>query len=199
MFIGDWKTGNRFNVTMTRISPSFLDDDNVVGALKAVRDEIAAWIGLDDRHEWIKFKCMQQRCKQGFQGLRITIECNEPGEDKRHVMKPYPELIGDPVDRPTRKEKPASKPVPKIVPTQQPLAFVPAYAALPWMRTGDDEYELQRLKDLGDDPPKAMTFRRKLTGEKVTYARRRFRHPELGECWLYGPSAREKEPPSERY
>lgn len=37
-------------VTLTRIGPSNgLDDDNLAGALKGVRDAFAEWIGVDDR------------------------------------------------------------------------------------------------------------------------------------------------------
>ena len=35
-------------VTITRLGPRRLDDDNLQGAAKAVRDEIAAKIGTDD-------------------------------------------------------------------------------------------------------------------------------------------------------
>lgn len=37
-------------VTLTRRAPSNgLDDDNLAGSLKAVRDEVAAWLKVDDR------------------------------------------------------------------------------------------------------------------------------------------------------
>jgi hypothetical protein len=37
-------------VTLTRVGPSNgLDDDNLAGALKGVRDEVAKWLGVDDR------------------------------------------------------------------------------------------------------------------------------------------------------
>lgn len=42
-------------VELTRVAPRALDSDNAVGAMKAVRDAIAAWIGIDDgssRYEW---------------------------------------------------------------------------------------------------------------------------------------------------
>lgn len=36
--------------TLTRVAPSDgLDDDNLTGSLKAVRDAVAAWIGVDDK------------------------------------------------------------------------------------------------------------------------------------------------------
>ena len=41
-------------VTLTRIAPSNgLDDDGLCGALKGVRDQVAAWLGVDDRHRHI--------------------------------------------------------------------------------------------------------------------------------------------------
>ena len=37
-------------VRLTRIAPSNgLDDDNLCGALKAVRDQVAEWLGVDDK------------------------------------------------------------------------------------------------------------------------------------------------------
>lgn len=35
-------------ITLTRLGKRKMDDDNVPGALKHVRDELAAWIGVDD-------------------------------------------------------------------------------------------------------------------------------------------------------
>ena len=38
------------DVLLTRIGPSNgLDDDNLAGALKGVRDAVAEWLGVDDR------------------------------------------------------------------------------------------------------------------------------------------------------
>lgn len=34
--------------TLARIAPRMLDDDNLVGAFKAIRDEVAAFFGVDD-------------------------------------------------------------------------------------------------------------------------------------------------------
>lgn len=39
----------RWTVTLTRIAPHTLDDDNLAGRLKAVRDETAKTLGIDDR------------------------------------------------------------------------------------------------------------------------------------------------------
>lgn len=37
-------------VRLTRVAPSAgVDDDNLTGALKGVRDQVAAWLGVDDK------------------------------------------------------------------------------------------------------------------------------------------------------
>ena len=60
-------------VTLTRIAPSAgLDDDNLRGALKAVRDGVADAFGLDDRDGRIRWGYEQQRGKE--YGVRIDME-----------------------------------------------------------------------------------------------------------------------------
>ena len=59
-------------VTMTRIAPSAgLDDDNLVGSMKAIRDEIAKWLGVDDKCPSVKYVCNQRR---GPWAVGIQIE-----------------------------------------------------------------------------------------------------------------------------
>lgn len=50
-------------VTLTRVAPSAgLDDDNLVGSLKAVRDQVAAWLGVDDRdRQTVRYRYEQAR------------------------------------------------------------------------------------------------------------------------------------------
>lgn len=50
-------------VTLTRVAPSAgLDDDNLPGSLKGCRDQIAAWIGVDDRkREIVRYRYAQRR------------------------------------------------------------------------------------------------------------------------------------------
>ena len=57
-------------VTLTRIAPSNgLDDDNLAGALKAVRDQVAEWLGVDDRdRKTVRYEYEQER---GPWGVRI--------------------------------------------------------------------------------------------------------------------------------
>ena len=58
-------------VTLTRVAPSNgLDDDNLAGSLKAVRDEFARWVGVDDRkRDVVRYLYEQER---GPWGVRIS-------------------------------------------------------------------------------------------------------------------------------
>ncbi len=63
------------SVRLTRVAPSGgVDDDNLAGALKAVRDQVAAWLGIDDRHSQQVRYVYAQKC--GPWG--VTIEFGEP-------------------------------------------------------------------------------------------------------------------------
>ncbi len=53
-------------VEMVRVAPRPLDDDNVREALKAVRDEIAKWLGVDDADPRVEWQ-YQQRAE----GVRV--------------------------------------------------------------------------------------------------------------------------------
>jgi hypothetical protein len=46
-------------VKLTRIGPNALDDDNLVGAFKHVRDQIARILGVDDGSDQVKFEYAQ--------------------------------------------------------------------------------------------------------------------------------------------
>lgn len=57
-------------VLLTRIAPSNgLDDDNLVGAMKAARDAVAEWLGVDDGHPSVQYRYAQRR---GPWGIEIT-------------------------------------------------------------------------------------------------------------------------------
>lgn len=61
-------------VSMTRIGPSNgLDDDNLSSSLKAVRDQIAHWLGVNDRKsDLVQYICDQERGKAWL--VRVVIE-----------------------------------------------------------------------------------------------------------------------------
>lgn len=81
--------GHRLVVTLCRIAPGLLDDDNLGGALKAIRDEVAVQIGLpctkrgksrrkrdiaDDRDVRVSWRYEQDRGARGEYGVEIRIE-----------------------------------------------------------------------------------------------------------------------------
>ena len=60
------------SVILTRVAPSAgVDDDNLVGALKGVRDQVAEWLGVDDKHRTqVRYRYAQCR---GEWGVRIEF------------------------------------------------------------------------------------------------------------------------------
>ncbi len=60
--------------TLTRISPRKLDSDNLAFAFKAVRDEIAAQLGIDDGSDAVLWEYRQET---GKQAIRIEIARRE--------------------------------------------------------------------------------------------------------------------------
>lgn len=62
----------RFRVTLTRIAPRRVDDDNLQGLLKHVRDQVAKQLGIDDgsaRLEW-----RYQQAKGPAPTVRVDVE-----------------------------------------------------------------------------------------------------------------------------
>lgn len=58
-------------VILARISQRTLDDDNLCGALKAVRDEVARLLGVDDRDPRVRWDYAQEK---GKPSVRVRIE-----------------------------------------------------------------------------------------------------------------------------
>jgi hypothetical protein len=58
-------------VTMTRVGPRALDDDNLKSSMKYVRDTIAKFYGVDDASELYDWRTEQRK---GEYALEITIE-----------------------------------------------------------------------------------------------------------------------------
>ncbi len=69
-------------VTLTRLSAGELDDDNLRGALKGVRDGVADRLGVDDRDPRVTWRYAQARCPRGQYGVRIDIRPQGPNEDE---------------------------------------------------------------------------------------------------------------------
>ena len=66
--------GRKTRVTLTRVNGGKMDDDNLPGALKGVRDEVASgwfkWDDADPRFEWV----YAQEPGRGPAAVRITFE-----------------------------------------------------------------------------------------------------------------------------
>jgi len=58
-------------VTLTRVSPRALDDDNNVSAMKAIRDGIAKRLGVDDRSPLVVWRYGQ---KKGVACVVVSLE-----------------------------------------------------------------------------------------------------------------------------
>lgn len=64
----------RVTVTLTRISPRELDDDNLASAMKHVRDGVADALGVDDRDRRITWRCEQASGGPTTCAVRIDLE-----------------------------------------------------------------------------------------------------------------------------
>lgn len=61
-------------VRLVRLSPALCDDDNLQGACKAIRDEIAKINGVDDGPTGpITWVYAQEKCKRGTFGVRVEL------------------------------------------------------------------------------------------------------------------------------
>ncbi len=65
-------------VLLTRIAPRSLDDDNLRGAFKAVRDEVARWLGVDDADPRVRWAYAQTRGRPKQYAARVTITKETP-------------------------------------------------------------------------------------------------------------------------
>lgn len=62
-------------VRLTRCSPRELDSDNLAGALKGIRDQVASWLRIDDGSSLVEWRYSQEHrpATQGLPGVRV--EC----------------------------------------------------------------------------------------------------------------------------
>lgn len=62
-----------FVATLTRVAPRALDDDNLRSAFKAVRDELAKQMGVDDRNPRVRWEYGQEKGKPKEYAVKIEI------------------------------------------------------------------------------------------------------------------------------
>jgi hypothetical protein len=62
-------------VLLCRVSPSSrgLDQDNLLGSLKAVRDQVASWLDRDNAHESITWQYAQRAGKPAEWAVEIEV------------------------------------------------------------------------------------------------------------------------------
>lgn len=63
-------------VTITRVAPRQLDDDNLARSGKAVRDQVAELLGVDDRDPRVTWRYAQERAGAREHACRIAIEAS---------------------------------------------------------------------------------------------------------------------------
>lgn len=68
------EAGVPLTVALTRVAPRQLDDDNLRGALKGVRDEVAAMLGVDDRDPVVTWQYAQRKGKPKEWAVEVRIE-----------------------------------------------------------------------------------------------------------------------------
>lgn len=69
--------GFRWIVVLTRVAPRRLDDDNLAGRFKAVRDEIARQLGIDDGSSRIAWVYSQTKGEPGETAVLIEVRVLE--------------------------------------------------------------------------------------------------------------------------
>lgn len=60
-------------VTMTRIAPRKLDDDNLASGFKATRDGVADWLGVNDADKRVTWVCRQEAGAPKTYQVRIEV------------------------------------------------------------------------------------------------------------------------------
>lgn len=61
-------------VLLTRVAPgNGLDDDNLSGSLKAIRDQVAHWLRVDDRDPLVKWTYAQRRGTRGEWAVEVEF------------------------------------------------------------------------------------------------------------------------------
>jgi hypothetical protein len=83
-------------VTLTRVAPRQLDaEDNLTAALKAVRDEVAAQLGVDDRDARVTWRYGQERGGAREHAVRIeVVEDGERSEREAQVVRELEGMLG---------------------------------------------------------------------------------------------------------
>ena len=61
-------------ITLTRIAPRELDDDNLASGFKGVRDGVADWLGIDDGSKRLKWLYEQRKGPAGVYEAEVAVD-----------------------------------------------------------------------------------------------------------------------------
>lgn len=64
---------DRATITLTRIAPRELDDDNLAGGFKSVRDGVSDWLGIDDGDKRLTWVYAQRRGKPHEYAAEVEV------------------------------------------------------------------------------------------------------------------------------
>ena len=73
----EWTAGALIYVRLTRVAPRALDDDNLRGALKSVRDAVASWLRVDDRSPLVGW--LYEQAKGPTPLVRVEVDARPLG------------------------------------------------------------------------------------------------------------------------
>lgn len=110
-------------VSLVRVSPRMdaLDDDAVPGAVKAVRDEIARLIGVDDKDKRVSWRCHQG---VGEWGVQVLICAASGGailpERPRRAQQRRPRKPASPRLLQRAQEQAGFRATPNFIPARKP-------------------------------------------------------------------------------
>ena len=67
------RTDGPIQITLTRIAPRRLDDDNLASGFKATRDGVADWLGIDDGAKRLEWRYAQRKGRPGQLGAEVVV------------------------------------------------------------------------------------------------------------------------------
>lgn len=79
-------------ISLTRIAPRELDDDNLAAGFKATRDGVADWLGVDDGDKRLSWRYAQERGAPKTYQVRIEVlaACGGGRDDDPDARKDTP-------------------------------------------------------------------------------------------------------------
>lgn len=65
--------GGQITIGLVRIAPRKLDDDNLAGGFKAVRDGVADWLGIDDGSDRLRWTYGQRKGRAKEYAAQVVV------------------------------------------------------------------------------------------------------------------------------